>query len=133
MAEQHDQHRDYRSGKYTGFNKEWYDKLRASKPNWKKVSEARVHPNRGIPVHVKAGQVFRSIIPDGSNIIDVMRSSNSCVARFMSTPYKVSVVEGYNETFRSSSRFRGNTTVKVVPSPSVLSTRIEPRWSWMIW
>jgi uncharacterized protein YcgI (DUF1989 family) len=70
-TEEHDQHRDYRSGKYTGFNMEWYDKLRASKPNWKKVSEQRVHPNRGIPVHVKAGQVMRSIIPDGSNIIDV--------------------------------------------------------------
>ena len=71
MAEEHDQHRDYRSGPFTGFNNEWYDKLRASKPNWKKVSEARVHPNRGIPVHVRAGQVFRSILPEGSNIIDV--------------------------------------------------------------
>ena len=70
MAEQHDQHRDYRSGPFTSFNMEWYNKLRASKPNWKKVSEQRVHPNRGIPVHVKAGQIFRSIIPDGSNIID---------------------------------------------------------------
>ena len=71
MAEQHDQHRDYRSGPFTGFNNEWYDKLRASRPNWEKVSEHRVHNNRGIPIHLKAGQVMRSILPEGSNIIDV--------------------------------------------------------------
>lgn len=71
MAEQHDQHRDYRSGPFTGFNNEWYDKLRASKPTWTRVSEHRVHPNRGIPIHLKAGQVMRSILPEGSNIIDV--------------------------------------------------------------
>ena len=41
MAEQHDQLRDYRSGKYTSFNMEWYDELRSSKPNWSKVSNRR--------------------------------------------------------------------------------------------
>ncbi|MFW2368449.1 MAG: hypothetical protein ACN4GW_18690, partial [Desulforhopalus sp.] len=71
MTEQHDQHRDFRSGKFNGFNNEWYDKLRATKPNWKKISEQRVHPNRGIPIHLKAGQVMRSIVVEKSNIIDV--------------------------------------------------------------
>ena len=71
MAEGHDQHRDFRSGKYNGFNKEWYDNLRGTKSNWTKVAEHRVHPNRGIPIHLKAGQVMRSITTDGSNIIDV--------------------------------------------------------------
>ena len=37
-TEEHDQHRDFRSGTYNGFNMEWYDKLRATKPNWKKES-----------------------------------------------------------------------------------------------
>lgn len=66
-----DQHASYRSGKFTGFNMEWYDKLRESKPNWTKVSEQRVNQNRGIPVRVKAGQVIKFIQPEGPNIIDV--------------------------------------------------------------
>ena len=64
-------HAAYREGKFTGFNMEWYDRLRASKPNWKKVSEQRVHQNRGTPVHVKAGQVVKFVQPEGPNIIDV--------------------------------------------------------------
>ena len=66
-----DQHVEFRKGKHIRFNKEWYDKLRASKSNWKKVSTQRAHQNRGIAVHVKAGQVFRAIQPEGPNIIDV--------------------------------------------------------------
>ena len=50
MAKEFDQHRDFRAGKHNGFNMEWYDELRATKPNWTKVSEQRVHQNRGIPV-----------------------------------------------------------------------------------
>lgn len=72
MSEQEfDQHVEYRKGKYTGFDMEWYDKLRASKQNWTKVSETRVHPNRGVPFRVKAGQVFKYIQPEGPNIVDV--------------------------------------------------------------
>mgnify|MGYP001824814182 FL=1 len=70
-AEQYDQHVEYRQNKFTQFNMDWYDSLRASKSNWTKVSEQRIHQNRGYPVHVKAGQVFKSILPEGSNIIDV--------------------------------------------------------------
>ena len=70
-TEEFDQHRDFRAGKQIGFNMDWYDTLRASKPNWSKVSEQRVHQNRGIPVRVKAGQVIKFIQPEGPNIIDV--------------------------------------------------------------
>ena len=71
MAEEYDQHVEYRQNKFMRFNKEWYDDLRASKPNWTKVSAQRIHENRGYPVHVKAGQVFKAILPSESNIIDV--------------------------------------------------------------
>jgi hypothetical protein len=67
----YDPHADYQSGEKTAFNMEWYDKLRASKANWKKVETKRVNPNRGIPVRVKAGQSIKFIQPDGPNIIDV--------------------------------------------------------------
>jgi uncharacterized protein YcgI (DUF1989 family) len=66
-----DQHVNYRSGKHTGFNKEWYDNLRASKASWTKVSEKRIHQNRGIFIKVKAGQAIKFIQPEGPNIIDV--------------------------------------------------------------
>ena len=70
-TEEYDQHVEYRQNKFTEFNMDWYDNLRASKSNWTKVSEQRIHQNRGYPVHVKAGHVFKSILPEGSNIIDV--------------------------------------------------------------
>lgn len=66
-----DQHVEYRSNKFTGFNMEWYDNLRASKPNWTKVKEQRVHRNRGTHLFVDAGQVIKFINPEGPNIIDV--------------------------------------------------------------
>ena len=74
MSEHHggyDPHVGYASGEKTSFNMEWYDKLRASKPNWKKVSTQRVEAGRGIAVHAKAGQVIKFIQPEGPNIIDV--------------------------------------------------------------
>jgi hypothetical protein len=67
----YDPQADYQKGGKTAFNMEWYDNLRASKSNWKKVEEKRVHPNRGIPLRVKAGQSIKFIQPDGPNIIDV--------------------------------------------------------------
>ena len=51
-----DPHRGYQEGKNTRFNREWYDALRASKGGWKMLRTERVHPNRGIPLYVDAGQ-----------------------------------------------------------------------------
>jgi len=66
-----DPHVGFQKGKNTRFNLEWYDKLRASKPNWNKVSTQRVETGRGVAVHAKAGQVIKFIQPEGPNIIDV--------------------------------------------------------------
>ncbi len=66
-----DQHNNYRSGKHTGFNEEWYDNLRSTRESWTKVSEQRIHENRGIYLRVKAGQTMKFIQPEGPNIIDV--------------------------------------------------------------
>ena len=68
---EYDQHASYRSGKFTGFDMEWYDKLREGKSSWTKDSEYRAYQNRGIPVHVKAGQVVKFLQPEGPNILDV--------------------------------------------------------------
>ncbi len=68
---QYDPHADFQKGGKIDFNMEWYDNLRASKPNWKKVEEKRVNEGRGIYLRVKAGQVIKSIQPEGPNIIDV--------------------------------------------------------------
>ena len=66
-----DPHRGYQEGPNTRFNMEWYDALRASKNDWAHIKTERVHPNRGIPVRVDAGQVVKFVQPDGPNIIDV--------------------------------------------------------------
>jgi uncharacterized protein YcgI (DUF1989 family) len=66
-----DPHAGFQQGENIRFNVGWYDDLRASKPNWTKVSSTRVHPNRGVAVYADAGQVIKFIQPDGPNIIDV--------------------------------------------------------------
>ena len=69
--EEFDQHASYRSGKFTGFNMEWYDNLRKGKSDWTKDAEHRAHQNRGITIDLKAGQAVKFLQPEGPNIVDV--------------------------------------------------------------
>ena len=61
----------YAEGEQIKFDMEWYDKLRASRPNWKFVKKATVEPNNGQAIYVKKGQTIKFVQTSGSNVCDV--------------------------------------------------------------
>ena len=50
-----DQHVNYRSGKHTGFNKVWFDNLRATKSKWTKVSEQKITKRLRNDLQIESG------------------------------------------------------------------------------
>ena len=72
MSEQpYDLQAAYQNNRFFEFNMEFYDNVRAEKPNWKEAQRKLQPNNRGCFMYLKGGQVLRVNQPEGPIMTDL--------------------------------------------------------------